>query len=231
MSEIQQRLLDFLLPRVCCGCHEPGAFLCTRCLQGIAMPTDFFCPRCLQPSHLGYPCVRCAGRSSLNRLLVAGAYRDVALRRAVETFKYHGVGSLATPLAACLERYLENVQNTAGDALKFDAIVPVPLHRRRYLWRGYNQAQLLAQQLSRHYGWPLREGELMRRRYTRPQVELPGARRANNMRSAFAVTAQFSGDILLVDDVVTTGSTLQECARELKLAGARSVTALALAHG
>ena len=142
------------------------------------------------------------------------------------------VTEVADTLAQLLYRYLVHLQSTGVLVEGFDGIVPVPLHRTRYLFRGFNQAELLAAPISKHFGWPLLGSVIARRRAGRPQVGRGKLQRQRNVRNAFTPLAQVTGRrLLLLDDVVTTGSTLTACAAALRRAGAQSVTALALAHG
>jgi len=156
----------------------------------------------------------------------------LGLRRSLEALKYSGVTEVADTLAQLLYRYLVHLQSTGVLVEGFDGIVPVPLHRTRYLFRGFNQAELLAAPISKHFGWPLLGSVIARRRAGRPQVGRGKLQRQRNVRNAFTPLAQVTGRrLLLLDDVVTTGSTLTACAAALRRAGAQSVTALALAHG
>ena len=115
----------------------------------------------------------------------------------------------------------------------FDAIIPVPLHRERLMQREFNQATMLARGLAHHLHAPVLERLLVRVRSTRPQVELSGSERRQNVKQAFAVThaaALEDKRVLVVDDVFTTGATLGEIARTLKVAGATQVDVFALAR-
>lgn len=231
-SSLLQLFFDFLLPRQCFGCGRAQTFLCDDCLAAVALTGTFYCPGCLQPSARGLPCVRCAPRCPMAALWVACPFRQPLVRRAVEAFKYAGVRELSAPLAALLERYLRHLQSTAVLTHGFDGIIAVPLHRTRYLFRGFNQAELLAAPISRHFGWPLLGTVIARRRSGRPQVGRGKLQRRRNVHNAFTPQAPVTGRrLLLLDDVVTTGSTLSACAEALRSAGAESVTALALAHG
>ncbi|MGE3274210.1 MAG: ComF family protein [Vicinamibacterales bacterium] len=171
----------------------------------------------------------------MSRLRAAGAYEGV-LRDAIHALKYDGRRSLAAPLGVLM-------RDAAGDLLDgASAVVPVPLHGARRRQRGFNQARLLARGLGLPV-WPL----LRRVRNTTPQAGLTRARRHGNVRHAFAVARRFvwqayairhwteapaaTGRILvLVDDVTTTGATLEACARVLRDAGAREVRALTVAR-
>ena len=225
-------LLGFFLPKACVGCGEGGSHFCPSCLAATTTPSTFFCPGCLKSSFQGLPCATCASINPVARLLVAGAYQQPSLRRAIEAFKYQGVCDLAAPLGELLVRYLLHLKHAGMFWTDFSCVIPVPLHRRRLLSRGYNQAELLAFELHKHFGWPVETGKISRDRATVPQVGLPAVRRFLNMRTAFRVHGTLRGaDVLLLDDVVTTGATFSECAAVLRDAGTRSVTALALAHG
>jgi len=158
-------------------------------------------------------------------LRAAAAYEG-PLERAIHRFKYEGWRSLAPPLAALLADRL------AVDALPASLLVPVPLHRRRLKTRGYNQAELLAKDLARalHVKPPCTA--LCRTSDTAPQVGLDRLRRQNNVMGAFTWRAPpLHGEpVLIIDDVATTGATLEACARALKDAGSGSLTGLVLAR-
>lgn len=140
-------------------------------------------------------------------------------------FKYGGVRTLSKPFGVCMSLALPREQ-------AFDAVVPAPLHWFRQWRRGYNQAELLAREVSRRTGVPLIRA-LRRRRATRTQAGLTGAKRRANVAGAFAVRqrAFVKGKrVLLVDDVLTTGATVNACAAALKRAGATYVAVLTLAR-
>lgn len=143
--------------------------------------------------------------------------------------------TMLTPaLAAVLVRYLEHLRHRGMTLPEFANVVPVPMHPRRVLERGENHAALLAGELCQRMGWRFTPEVLVRRRFTAPQVRRNARQRQRNVSGAFAVApaAVLHGrSVLVVDDVVTSGNTLRECAATLKRAGAESVTALALAHG
>jgi ComF family protein len=148
------------------------------------------------------------------------------LRQAIHHLKYSGRSSLAEPLG----RFL--TECWIAGPLPADLIVPVPLHKARLHERGYNQSTLLARQLARASGLPLAEEALKRIRATTPQVSLNAIEREANVRDAFEAHANLvvGRRILLVDDVCTTGATLDACSRALKQGGATSVWALTLAR-
>jgi len=148
------------------------------------------------------------------------------IRQAILQLKYHNIRTLADPLSRFLAEYLSEHD------LSFDIIIPVPIHRRRLRERGYNQTALLARRLSRMARIPVMEGALIRTRHTPSQAKSDSVeQRRENIRDAFSCVSWNVSDkhILLIDDVCTSGATLNSCAASLKSAGAASVWGLTLA--
>lgn len=157
----------------------------------------------------------------------AVAYFEGILRHAIHQFKYRGVQGLAHPLSQLLVEY--QTQNK----LPADVIVPVPLHPEREAERGYNQAGLLARAFARRIGLPVIEIAISRVRDTQPQITLDAQARRSNVAGAFQArkSAVAGRRILLIDDVCTTGATMEACSQALKAASAQAVWGLALARG
>lgn len=238
-------LLTVLLAPACAACRAPLAApldgpVCEACWGAIVPITPPVCDGCGDPlpswrivSCETARCPRCRrAPRAVDRGRAIGAY-DGALREIVHALKYDGRRSVAPRLARLM-------RERAGDLLVgIDCVVPVPLHRRRQRARGFNQAAELAAAI----GPPVRT--LLRRvRHTAAQVDLPAARRHANVRDAFGLAATHGRPtradaslaeeppevVLLVDDVCTTGATLEACARVLKEAGVREVRALTVAR-
>ena len=170
-------------------------------------------------------CALCRlGANGFDQVYSFGSYEG-PLRRLIHLFKFEGVQPLAKPLGGFLALALPRETN-------FDAIVPMPLHWRRRWERGFNQSELLAEEIGRRWNAPVRR-VVKRKRATAPQAGLTSAQRRLNVRGAFSVkpgTSLKGLRILLVDDVLTTGATASACARVLKRAGASHVSFLALAR-
>jgi len=206
--------------------------VCRTCLNTAqAFTPEFHCRRCRTPFANRFPldqegvCRLCRGGGNrFDAAYTFGSY-DGTLRRLIHLLKYEGVESVAAPLGRHLSEALPREQN-------FDWIVPVPMHWRRRLQRGFNHAEVLATELARRTGIPAERG-LKRNRRTAPQAQLTGAARRRNLAGAFRVADRFEVKgkrILLVDDVFTTGSTANACASALKRAGAAHVSVLTVAR-
>lgn len=192
-----------------------------------------FCDRCQRPlsSAIGSAetplCGACRmEETDFDRLRSFGAY-DAELRALIVLLKYNGVLPLARPLAG----WLALAAQTCPALLEVDAIVPVPLYLARRRARGFNQAELLARQLARWTKLRVETRWLARVKDTPSQTGLTPAQRVENVRGAFAAHTKLdTARILLLDDVCTTGATLNACARALKQAGAKRVNALTVAR-
>jgi len=226
---------DLVLPPICLNCHEPLAShgaLCARCWQRIDFIRAPLCDR------LGAPLPYATGEISLSSAALrrtpdygrarAVARFDGVMRELIHGFKYadrHEALDLFAPML-----------RSAGHELLgcADCLVPVPLHPWRLWRRRFNQAALLAGRLSRDTGMPVELGVLRRVKRTASQVSLRGDERRRNVEAAFALAPRAAERIggrhvLLIDDVITTGATVEACARALKHAGAAQVDILALA--
>jgi ComF family protein len=227
LARVAQTVLDVLFPPRCVACGGQGSFLCRACRETMPRALPPRCPLCWQPERRGEMCGRCAQA----RLAFAGARSlylyEGAVREAVHGLKYNHLSALARPMAEVMAGYLE------AEALPVDLVVPVPLFGRRQRLRGYNQSALLARELSRLGGLPLAERGLARRRDTPPQARSVDAEaRRRNVAGAFAADRRRveGRRVLIIDDVMTTGATLDACAQALRQAGAASVWALTFAR-
>ncbi len=217
-------LLDLLFPPRCPACGEPSrrdaAPFCDVCCEAL-LPVPPACRRCGMPGPVD-PCGACLASPPAFDAVRAGGLFGGPLADAVHAFKYRSRPALAAPLARWLWR---RVGLPPGAA-----VVSVPLARRRRRERGYDQAALLADALARAAGAERRRNALRRIRETAPQVGRDREARARNVAGAFAAGAVSGLDVVLVDDVVTTGATADACARALKAAGARTVSVVSLAR-
>lgn len=228
--------IDLLFPPRCVACHSLGTWLCTECMKSIEVIQPPLCRRCglpLEASRPGGPlplrCNRCRQLPQEWEGLLAYAFHAGALKEAIHQFKYEDLRCLAPLLAGLMA---EGWKILAPDGWQAEAIVPIPLHPSRQRQRGYNQAALLARELGIHLHCSVAENVLIRVRATPPQVGLGAEARRANVSGAFrCLDGCLRGkNVLLVDDVCTTGSTLESACLALKKAGAASVLAYTLAR-
>ncbi len=226
-------LKDVLFPKHCLECGQEGEWICQKCLKilRLVVKPQFFCPRCYKDNFSGRTCPDCQPQSPLDRAVAAVQYEERLVSQLVKLLKYNYVEEVGAIFGRLIEDFgRQNPTFLSAPAEEY-LIVPVPLHRRRYVWRGFNQAEILARYWSDALKIELDSRLLARQRHTRTQVGLTGEQRRKNLVGAFAVKKPLlKAKIILVDDVFTTGSTLQECARVLKSAGAQEVWGLTLAR-
>ena len=228
---IRKVVCDYVFPVFCLQCRREGLILCVPCRKSLKADGVFVCPVCRVPRPEGNTCSACGVSSSLTQLISLAVYNPgEPFGQLIEMWKYHMVEEV--------ERFWETmcgefVHRHGTALLTCDMIVPVPLHRRRYAERGFNQSERLAILLSSLLDVP--DACLLRRgRYNRKPARLSQQHRKENVSNAFVVkqtNPDFHGkNILIVDDVFTSGATMQECARVLVAAGAKTVSGFTLAR-
>ena len=211
--------LEIFLPAYCLSCREEGTFLCNDCQARIEIQKQLVFTDCPDSPYL-------------DGLIAACPYvQNSLLPKLIHAFKYDFVEDLSEPLGELMAQCLRQ--------LSFDYFYfcPVPLHKKRYRWRGFNQAELLAKEAGNRLGLPVLH-LLKRVHFNRPQMELSKADRLQNAENAFAPDPAIlhsgkinkSLPILLVDDVATTLSTLNSCAKVLKNNGFHKVYGIVLAR-
>lgn len=231
-------LFSLLLPALCRICNRPiesitRVPICNTCWGEVRPYEGLECAQCglyLQPAaalHGTAHCGLCRRNAFAFTQARSFGWYDGVLRELIQRFKYDGFRPMAKPFGSYLKDTLRRLNETA-----FDLILPVPLHRNRERQRGFNQAGLLVARLSQRCGIPMGR-DCVRVRDTPPQTGLRAAARRKNVAGAFAVPRpeRVRGRrLLLVDDVLTTGATLNACARALQDAGAAGVWAVTLAR-
>lgn len=223
-------ILDLIFPKLCLGCSAEGSFLCPPCRGALTFSAPT-CPGCSQRNFTGILCGRCAAAWHLRRFLAPFSYRNTLVRNLIHAYKYHGVRELADLFADELITFL----NFYAIRPKRPAVlVPIPLHRSRERHRGFNQAALLADALSKRLKLPVASA-LRRRRSTEQQIDMASYEdRHANVARAFHIADPLpvaGRTIVLIDDVATSGATLSEAAGVLRKAGAHTVWAIAIAKG
>jgi ComF family protein len=226
--------LDLLAPPSCPGCgaglfssSEPTSSFCDSCELAIAPRDPAGCASCDQPNQGRGLCRACRRKLTPLTSIAATFDYEGPIAAALQSLKYQGRDDRLRPLA---RRWLAE-WSPPWQAFGNHLILPVPLHPRRLAARGFDQSWLLAREVAKSIGAQARARALRRIRATPPQVGLGRAAREINVRGAFAADDTVAQrEILLIDDVTTTGSTLRACAEALMQAGARSVRALVVAR-
>jgi len=227
LKQLQSQVIDFFYPRVCLGCGKIGDFVCIRCENRLKRIYPPLCQRCGRPETSGTLCRECWSKQGNIDLIRSVFIFEGIIRDAVHALKYNNLRAIAGRLGRFMaEYYTEN-------KLAADILLPVPLHESRMRQRGYNQSELLAREVSSIINVPVYTDPLVRIRNNRPQTHTANAEeRRSNVRDAFKCQeGRVEGkNIVLIDDVCTTGATLEACATALKAQRAGIVLGFTLAR-
>lgn len=223
-------VLDCLFPKFCVGCGQEGQWICQKCYQEIIFIKNPTCPKCNHLTERGQFCSQHKKNTQLTGLITCAYYENGPLKEAIHTYKYEGVFDIASDLSDILIKTLKHFSLN-----KNYLVIPVPLHRKKKAARGYNQSELMAKNVAKHYQLELINQKLIRTKYSvRAQMELSQKQREQNVVDCFGwLGSQYElrgKKIILIDDVYTTGATLNECAKVLRHdAGAKEIWGLTLA--
>lgn len=216
-----ERGLDLLFPPTCVGCRRTGRWICPKCWPVVDWLPEMRCGLC-ERHWLQTPCPHCAGQQSSLEGIGAVTVFGGSGREAVHALKYHGKHAIGGMMGKLMARALPE--------LELSIVAPVPLHPKRRRERGYDQAAILARFVSRSLDLAYEPEALRRVRPTRQQTSLDGLARQTNVAGAFTAEPWVEGEnVLLIDDVTTTGATLEAAAGALHEAGAVSVFGLVFA--
>ncbi|KKQ27999.1 MAG: hypothetical protein US42_C0003G0056 [Candidatus Magasanikbacteria bacterium GW2011_GWC2_37_14] len=205
---------DYIFPVYCLGCQTEGEWVCKNCYNNINAQSVF--------------CFTNLEDNFVNLLISPYLYQENELiGKIIQYFKYHYAEELEQVIFNLINKFLLENKNLFAE---IDCVIPVPLHARRLAERGFNQAEVIAKILGAILNKPVLNN-LGRVRYTKQQAKLNKLARQENVASAFVVNGKISNNILIVDDVFTTGATTKECAKVLKQAGAKKIIAFTLARG
>lgn len=244
LSEDVHKIKDFLLelffPSFCFGCKKEGTYLCQDCREILEISQFQYCLCDKDPIRLELStekqgkCQRCSEKK-LFGLYFALPYKEKALtRKLIIQFKYEPyIKDLSKTLAGLLIEHFVILGKNTDDFWQNSALVPIPLDKNKLKLRGYNQSEELAKELSKMIKAPLLKNILVKIKKTLPQVGLSKQEREGNIKNAFLVLDKEQikeKNIFLVDDVYTTGSTMEECTRVLKESGAKSVSGISIAR-
>ncbi len=219
--------LNLLFPKWCIGCGREGDFICYSCCRSLPRIMSPLCPKCGRPQPSGLLCSSCVSWQAEIDGIRSPFRFDGVMRQTIYQLKYRNLRALASPLAQLLNDYL------VTNPVLGEVLVPVPLHRKRLRERGYNQSTLLVRELGKLTNLPVVDDCLIRQRHAPPQTRTSTVdERQSNVADAFTCCNHRLQDkqVLLIDDVSTSGATLDACAAALKATGVTSVWGLVLAR-
>ena len=226
VTKLKRIALDLLFPQWCIGCGREGNYICDSCRQSLSRILSPICPRCGKPQSDGMLCPACDDENpGIDGIRSPFVFSGV-IRQAVHELKYRNLRALAIPMAGLLHDYI------LDNPVPGEVLVPVPLHRKRLRERGYNQSALVAKQLGKLTGMPVIDDCLIRQHHTPPQARTTNIdERRQNVVDAFSCSnGKLQGKkVILIDDVTTSGTTLNACAETLKKSGIASVWGLVMA--
>lgn len=246
LPSVKKFVLDLLFPKFCLNCGKEGNYLCQDCFSLIDISERQYCPFCTLPKIVldGKSCSSCRNPKQLSGLYCAASYDNFIVKKLINQFKYEPyIKELSKPLSFLIITHLINldkVENFQDFTPHFSGksggfiLVPIPLHKKKLKKRGFNQAEEIAKELSKNLKIPVFNDALIKTKQTPAQVELKKEEREENIKGVFLCQKPelvMGKKILLIDDIFTTGSTMEEGARVLKDAGAKEVWGVVVARG
>ncbi len=225
-------IFDFILPKYCLNCRKEGEWLCAQC-QDLLTFKKQYCLHCKTFNTSGKFCSSCEKKYFLDGVLIAGDYDNQILAELIKKIKYHFAKDVSEILAQFLKNFVLEYQKKNNFNLKNFILIPIPLHKKRENFRGFNQSYELTQKFAEFFDLKINKHDLIKIKNTKAQAKLNENERKNNIKESFSWQGKNlkKQNIILIDDVVTTGSTLNECARILKNNGAGEIIGLAVAKG
>lgn len=234
-KRIKNQLLDLLFPQFCLKCNKEGSLVCFDCFSTIDLNPFQYCPFCSTPNRV-IQNGKCQSHQNfkLNGLFSACDYKNPLAKKMLFLFKYEPyIKNLGLPLANLIISHFALAEKQEIFKNPEAIFMPVPLFKRKEKKRGYNQSAVLAKILSVYYQLPIQKNNLVKIKNTKSQTEFKKQEREQNIANVFAIKnpGLINGKtIFLVDDVFTTGSTLEECAKTLKTNGAKKVYGIVVAR-
>ena len=232
---IKNLLLNLFFPKKCLGCNCSDTYLCRDCFNRIELDYNNTCFFCGKITWQGKICIDCQKENYLNRVIIATEYKNPLARDLIKNFKYHYVKELAQPLTQLI---IKSLALCGKSSVPHNAVVlPIPLYKIRHRTRGFNQAELLAQKIADYFNLPLETNILKRIVPGVPQANIKDdEKRKENIKGVFKINPSSfekirGANVILIDDVSTTGATLIEAGKILKNNGAKEIWGLVVARG
>lgn len=219
--------LDFIFPKKCLECKANGRYLCVNCIKNSKKNLDT-CVECNRASFQGITHPKCRKKYGLDGLTSVWKY-DGVIRKAILSLKFKFASDLVSELS---EHIAQEIRNRSF--YNNPVLVPIPLHIKRQKWRGFNQAEEIGEMVAKIMGWKYAKDLLIKKLATKPQTRLEKSERIKNIKGVFALNTHYNFDntqkVILFDDVYTTGSTLREASKVLKMGGVKEVWGLTVSR-
>lgn len=234
VCNIKQCFFDIIFPKYCLACGKEGNYWCADCQLKEILVWGGNCFNCRQEKADLNLCTKCQDLYYFSGLLCATNYEDKIISSLIQACKYSFVKELTNPLGLLMANYLQqeltNSKNIFFQDFFKTTVMAVPLSQKRQSWRGFNQAEIIAKVVADYFNLPI-NSNLKRVLHKKPQAKLTAKNRLTNMSGSFHFSGPAPEKIILIDDVITTGSTVNECAKVLRAAGAEEILVLAVAKG
>lgn len=238
VKKAENLILDSIFPIYCVSCgtflaSEKNTYLCTTCSTKIPINSGLFCPICFKRLNHSdnKKCLHSNKKSSLGFLGYATFYENSVIRDLIHNYKYRFAKKTKLSLANILIQYLKKL-NLNNEYL----IIPIPLHYSRFNWRGFNQSEEIGKIISEYFRWPIINNIIQRKKKTSEQAAIKTKeKRQENLQNAFVLNKKIdlnqikNKSFILIDDVYTSGTTLEEAAKILKSAGVKKIIGLVVA--
>lgn len=221
---------NHLFPKNCLNCHAEGTWLCESCSDSLFFIDAHFCPFCKTPAALFDVCGKCRRAIGAQKVFSLFSYSDPLARKIIKNFKYRYLQDMAEELKPLFLKFIFKYKMLLE--IKPDSIlIPVPLHWYKERERGFNQAERIAQVIGKILSLPIDNKIINKKSRTKNQADIKMEERFANLHGAFKILKPPPKNIILVDDVFTTGSTVKEIASVLRFAGVENIQVITLARG
>ena len=242
LNNLSKFFLDLIFPIKCISCQNfCDEYICQKCHSQIKieMSDNYSCIFCDSRTPYTQICLSCLKKKSchLDLCLSPFKYSDPLTRKMIESYKYKFVKDISKSIAELLIEYLKELElkGLVEISPKNKILIPIPLHPKRLRWRGFNQAELMSELISQNLGIKTNNSIIKRVRNSNPQAKIQDkGERSQNIKNIFEISSPDilkDATVLLIDDVITSGATINECAKALKKAGATKIIGLSFARG
>lgn len=229
-KEVFGHIKDYFFPKNCLNCRAEGTWLCESCRDSLFFIDARFCPFCGNTALLFESCANCRKTIGVRKVLSLFNYSDPLARKIIKNFKYRYLRDMAGDLEPLFLKFIFKYK-MLFDVKPDSVLIPVPLYWYKERERGFNQAEEIAEIIGKILDLPVKSDLIAKKVSTKNQADIKTEERFNNLKGAYKALKPIAKNIILVDDVFTTGSTVKEIAGVLRQAGAENIQVITLARG